>query len=1572
MFNMYTKLATALGAFALLFSTGAWGQCADGEVAVAYEITAGSYPSEISWQLNDAAGNNLFADGGAINPGWSGESGTWCLVPGDYTFIGTDSYGDGWNFATASFSVAGNLIGNFDLTAEECTGGAGLNPGCSDAITFTVSSDVPGCTDATAGNYNADATVDDGSCCFDNIVTINLFDQFSDGWTFGGVWGGIVIDGDSTEFVGGGSLSFDLCLPDTCLDASISIPTYGSEGSWNVTQGGTILNSGSGSGGDFAGTFFIYAGSGDCVVYGCANDIACNYNPLANLDDGSCEFASCAGCIDPTACNYDDTATLDDASCDYSCIGCLDVNALNYCETCTIDDPESCLFCPGIQYEFSIFDTFGDGICCAYGEGSYSVTLDGEVVASGGDFANSEVSSFCAEDSLACVVVSLVPDNYPGETSWQLTNVITGEVILSGDGTEGVFATADCVGGCNDAGACNYDEMADVNDGTCDYSCLGCTDSAAANYDPEATVDSGDCVYCEPGTFILNVDMADSFGDGWGGAVYGIFGDAGTIYEGSLDSAFTGDGLTAGTDLICLAPGCYSFQTTTGSDPAEISVTLSDQFGTVYGTVGAGANYGIDFTLTGQCDIPGCTNTAANNYNPSASSDDGSCEVPPANDDVANAEALACDLSVAGTLQYANDNEGLAGLEYGNDVLGGAGVWYVINSDADQQITLNTGDTPANVGTETDYANNTDIAIFTLGMDGELNCIATNNDGFDVGFHSSITWSASTGEDYYARVEGTGGNEFVISASCNADQTTSPANDDCAGAIAQSTGVTFTGNLCGANAEEIFVPWSSPQTAYGVYFTFNSANYDTFLFNTTNVSNDGVGFAMLTGNTCDDLAPFVGCYVTGTCAGSVEGFLPQLEPNTDYYFLVWTEDPSTCGDFEFTTTGIILGCTDVTANNYDMEANQDDGSCDFDGVTAVNDACADAITLECNTVTTGSTGGSTAEGAPNGVAGCDAAPGAGVWYTFEGDGSLHSLSTCGSAIDSKVSVYSADTLCGGGSISTPPADACGEGLVTVNYAVGGGSWDSEITWSLQDADGVEVIGGDALNTGSGSACLAAGDYTLVMNDSYGDGWNGATATFNDALGGVLGFGALESGATGTATITVAPYSMDPIFVAGDFTCVASANSSDGNGICTLFDADDVNLEFISEPGVLYYVYVSAQEVDGNPLTDDNGTFDLDFACAPVVEGCTDAGACNYNPDANVEDGSCDIFSCVCPDSTGTPFQFYMYDSFGDGWNGASYLITDLNGDAVAEGNLDDALVSEDLDNFTGPENGYDLVCLQPGCYIISVEGGFYPSEVSWALIDESGATFTSGGPTDGITVSLGGAVCGCTDTGACNYDETATDEDGSCEYESCAGCTDNTACNYDAAAILDDGSCCFDNCVTVNMSDSFGDGWNDAIYTLTDVSGTEVGTGTIEAGSTGADTYCLSDGCYVITVTEGFYPGEISWSISGAFGGFVQGGAGESVTFNVGSGDQCVVGCDIACACNYNPDTNISDVTTCVFDGCSGCTYPDAENYDETAVTDDGSCSFDIANPCPADLNGDGSVSTADLLEFLTAFGQIC
>ncbi len=46
-------------------------------------------------------------------------------------------------------------------------------------------------------------------------------------------------------------------------------------------------------------------------------------------------------------------------------------------------------------YDFTIFDSFGDGICCAYGNGSYSVTGGGSTLASGGSFGTSETTSFC-------------------------------------------------------------------------------------------------------------------------------------------------------------------------------------------------------------------------------------------------------------------------------------------------------------------------------------------------------------------------------------------------------------------------------------------------------------------------------------------------------------------------------------------------------------------------------------------------------------------------------------------------------------------------------------------------------------------------------------------------------------------------------------------------------------------------------------------------------------------------------------------------------------------------------------------------------------------------------------------------------------------------------------------------------------------------------------------------------------------------------------------------------------------------------------------------------------------------
>ncbi|WP_103069359.1 CAP domain-containing protein [Aquimarina sediminis] len=52
------------------------------------------------------------------------------------------------------------------------------------------------------------------------------------------------------------------------------------------------------------------------------------------------------------------------------------------------------------NYTFVIDDTYGDGICCRYGEGSYTVSLNGTVLASGGSFRYSESKVFTIGQAL--------------------------------------------------------------------------------------------------------------------------------------------------------------------------------------------------------------------------------------------------------------------------------------------------------------------------------------------------------------------------------------------------------------------------------------------------------------------------------------------------------------------------------------------------------------------------------------------------------------------------------------------------------------------------------------------------------------------------------------------------------------------------------------------------------------------------------------------------------------------------------------------------------------------------------------------------------------------------------------------------------------------------------------------------------------------------------------------------------------------------------------------------------------------------------------------------------------------
>ena len=91
-----------------------------------------------------------------------------------------------------------------------------------------------------------------------------------------------------------------------------------------------------------------------------------------------------------------------------------------------------------------------------------------------------------------------------------------------------------------------------------------------------------------------------------------------------------------------------------------------------------------------------------------------------------------------------------------------------------------------------------------------------------------------------------------------------------------------------------------------------------------------------------------------------------------------------------------------------------------------------------------------------------------------------------------------------------------------------------------------------------------------------------------------------------------------------------------------------------------------------------------------------------------------------------------------------------------------------------------------------------------------------------------------------------------------------------------------------------------------------------------------------------------------------------------GAPNSSAFGCNDASACNYNPTAYLADNDACEYD-CYGCTYATADNYTNGATIDDGTCEFSISeNSCPEDLNGDGTVSTGDLLQFLSAFGELC
>ena len=178
--------------------------------------------------------------------------------------------------------------------------------------------------------------------------------------------------------------------------------------------------------------------------------------------------------------------------------------------------------------------------------------------------------------------------------------------------------------GCTDDTACNFDSNALNDDGTCDFSCYGCTDAAACNYDPSATLDDGSCASGELQDFTFNL-TPDNYGSE---TTWTLVDDGGsTVMSGG---PYVNSNTTPISVSANLGAGCYTLTVNDSyGDGICCQYGSGDYSFTVCGEVVAS---GATFTNTDvstfcvePTNVAGCTDSNACNYNPSATTDDGSC-----------------------------------------------------------------------------------------------------------------------------------------------------------------------------------------------------------------------------------------------------------------------------------------------------------------------------------------------------------------------------------------------------------------------------------------------------------------------------------------------------------------------------------------------------------------------------------------------------------------------------------------------------------------------------------------------------------------------------------------------------------------------------------------------------------------------------------------------------------------------------------------------------------------------------------------------------------------------------------
>jgi hypothetical protein len=279
-------------------------------------------------------------------------------------------------------------------------------------------------------------------------------------------------------------------------------------------------------------------------VRGCTDPDALNYNPTAEIDNGTCEYRQDPppptlkkGCTDPEALNYDPRATSDDGSCEYDNTGgtettetetfCNDVNAINNGQKgkCIYPKPTETKTWYVWSNTASIQYINGDVIqrknYNEYDEFTITYDVDGLTVVQG-DIREYPKSRPTPIETRQYYIINLshrsggnspTPDPFNPPTDFPPPGYETGrpmvvnyEDSLGNPKNTGTIQPGSDVSICAKRGSVvPMEGVKVIEQGVCGFypsptiDFPGCTNPRARNYDPLATVDNGSCRYLNSG-----------------------------------------------------------------------------------------------------------------------------------------------------------------------------------------------------------------------------------------------------------------------------------------------------------------------------------------------------------------------------------------------------------------------------------------------------------------------------------------------------------------------------------------------------------------------------------------------------------------------------------------------------------------------------------------------------------------------------------------------------------------------------------------------------------------------------------------------------------------------------------------------------------------------------------------------------------------------------------------------------------------------------------------------------------------------------------------------------------------